>query len=115
MNKLIVLVNKNFILLDKSDASVTRSTNMMSIYFNAISSFCVLLGVLLATVMVRAELEASPSNNDGKIQTTKSVVIRKCCKENEILVETNIGIRSCKIRSDYIEGKLAYRKFIDMS
>ena len=85
---------------------------MMSIYFNANSGFCLLLGVLLATVLVRAELEASPSNDDGKIQTTKKVVIRKCCEENEILVETNIGIRSCKLRSDYIEGKLIYLEMI---
>jgi len=76
---------------------------MMSIYFNENSGSCVLLGVLLATILVRAELEASSSNNHGKIQTTTKVVIRKCCKENEILVESNIGIRSCKLRSDYIE------------
>ena len=84
----------------------------MSIYFNANSGFGVLLGVLLAIVLVRSELEASSSNNHGQIQTTKRVVIRKCCKENEILVETNIGIRSCKLRSDYIEGKLTYLKMI---
>lgn len=78
----------------------------MSNYINNIFGSVLLLGVLLTTNLVKAELEASSSNDDSQQATATKVVIRKCCKENEILVESNIGARSCKLRSNYIEGKV---------
>ena len=84
----------------------------MSNYINIIFASILLLGFLLSTNVAKAELEASSSNDGSQNPATKRVVIRKCCKEDEILVESNIGMRSCKLRSNYIEGKAKFFKVI---
>ena len=60
--------------------------------------------ILSSNKFANAELETSRNKGNNKIEVPKKVVIRKCCKENEILVELNVGLRTCKLRSDYIKG-----------
>ena len=78
---------------------------MMSNYITSSLSWLLLLALLYATEVAKAELELSSNIEQNLIQAAKRVVIRKCCKEDEILVESNVGVRSCKLRSEYIEGK----------
>ena len=77
----------------------------MSKYITSSLGSLMLLALLYITEVAKAELELSSSIEQNLIQATKKVVIRKCCKEDEILVESNVGVRSCKLRSEYIEGK----------
>ena len=68
--------------------------------------------ILSSNKFVEAELEASGNKGPNKIEVPKKVVIRKCCKENEILVELNVGLHTCKLRSDYIKGiNISYKMF----
>ena len=53
---------------------------------------------------VKAELETSSNTDSGQLEALKKVIIRKCCQENEILVELDVGIRTCQLRADYIKG-----------
>ena len=78
---------------------------MMPNYITSSLSWLLLLALLYITDVAKAELELSSNIEQNLIQATKRVVIRKCCKEDEILVESNVGVRSCKLRSEYIEGK----------
>ena len=54
--------------------------------------------------LVRAELETAENEESAQLETPKKVVVRKCCKENEILVEVDVGRRVCRLRSDYLAG-----------
>ena len=68
------------------------------------SVFLLVFSILSSNEFVEAELENSHKNEPNIIAAPKKVVIRKCCKENEILVEFDVGLRACKLRSDYIKG-----------
>ena len=76
------------------------------------SVLLLVFSILSSNDFVGAELENSHKEEPNIIAAPKKVVIRKCCKENEILVELDVGLRTCKLRSDYIKGmKGSYKVF----
>ena len=42
-------------------------------------------------------------------ETDKAVVVSKCCEVHEILVETRLGVRECKKRTDLLHIDLKFR------
>jgi len=62
------------------------------------------LAIVPSKEFVRAELGSTGNEETIELETPKKVVVRKCCKENEILVEVDVGRRVCKLRSDYLAG-----------
>ena len=62
------------------------------------------LAIVPSQEFVRAELGTTGNEESFKLETPQKVVVRKCCKENEILVEVDVGRRICRLRSDYLAG-----------
>ena len=62
------------------------------------------LAILPSKEFVRAELGTTGNEETAQLETPKKVVVRKCCKENEILVEVDVGRRVCRLRSNYLAG-----------
>ena len=62
------------------------------------------LAILPSKDFVRAELGTTGNKETAQLETPKKVVVRKCCKENEILVEVDVGRRVCRLRSNYLAG-----------
>ena len=80
------------------------SVNKMSRYRNTVSILLMVTSLLSIFKFTTAEL-VTPSNTATNLtEEPKRVSIRKCCKENEILVEVHVGVRICKLRSEYIKG-----------
>ena len=82
--------------------------NRTSKIFVSIAFSLLISSVFSSHKLVKAELETEleATHNEEPIQdeVPKKVVIRKCCNEKEILVELDVGLRTCKLRSDYIRG-----------
>ena len=62
------------------------------------------LAIVPSKELVRAELETTGNEETVQLEPPKKVAVRKCCKENEILVEVDVGRRICRLRSDYLAG-----------
>ena len=62
------------------------------------------LAIIPSKEFVRAELETTGNEETVQLEPPKKVAVRKCCKENEILVEVDVGRRTCRLRSDYLAG-----------
>ena len=62
------------------------------------------LAIVPSKEFVRAELETAGNEDSVQLETPRKVGVRKCCKENEILVEVDVGRRICRLRSDYLAG-----------
>ena len=62
------------------------------------------LAIVPSKEFVRAELGSTGNEETIELETPKKVVVRKCCKENEILVEVDVGRRICRLRSGYLAG-----------
>ena len=62
------------------------------------------LAIIPSKEFVRAELGTTGDEETVQHETPRKVVVRKCCNENEILVEVDVGRRVCKLRSDYLAG-----------
>ena len=62
------------------------------------------LAIVPSKEFVRAELETAGNEDSVQLETPRKVGVRKCCKENEILVEVDVGRRVCRLRSGYLAG-----------